>query len=85
MRRKMNDLESIGKYLLEEKDLIARCTSKASLISTVSGILEKHLDDNIVKKSYAVFMNDLKRKYTFYEAWQYVYNYILAGEGLRVI
>ena len=81
----MNELESIGKYLLEEKDLIASCTSKESLTSTVSCILEKHLDDSSLKKDYATFRYTLNRKYTFYDAWQYVYNYILAGEGLRVI
>ena len=82
---KMNDMASIGKYLLEEKDSISYCTSKENLINTIRNILEKHLDDDIVKRDYEAFMNDLKKKYTFYDAWHYVYNYILAGEGLRVI
>ena len=85
MKKNMNEMNSIGKYLAEGVNQLKSCRSKWEVINLANHMLSFHMEDPIVKRDYPEFIAELKKCNTLAEAYMYYVNYVLAGDGLKVI
>lgn len=71
---------TIGKIIKDNLDKINASTSKASLIMLMEELLKDSKNSDKDR-----FLTALKSKYSHVDAMTFCYNYMFAGDGLKVL
>lgn len=86
MKKNMNELESIGKYLEEQVWVLKTlCKTYSDVLNLVENVLAEHMGKPIISRDLRKLRNDLSKVSGYAGASSVYMNWVLKGEGLGVI